>query len=202
MRHPLNVLLRFRRTEAEWQALGGDLEETFRREIRPTRSWIGSQVWYLREVLAAFACAVRDSIGVPRLRTGLTGDARYTLRRWRRRPGFAVMSILTLALGIAGATATFSVVDAALLRPLPWADADRLVYIHGIYPNRRSNPATAPTWNRGLLSYPAWDALRESPMFAAVASWRAIGRLDMTVGDDRSALVHMAYISSEFLPLL
>lgn len=202
MAHPLNVLLRFRRTDAERHALCGDLEETYRSEIRPARSWLGAQAWYTREVLAAFACAARDSLGVPRPKTGLTGDARYAFRRWRCRPGFAVMSILTLALGIAAATATFSVVDAVLLRPLPWKDADRLVYVHGVYPDRRSNPATAPTWNRGLLSYPAWDALRELPMFDAVASWRAIGRLDMTVGEDRSDLVHMAYISSEFLPLL
>ena len=55
---------------------------------------------------------------------------RYALRLWKRRPAFAAVAILTLALGI-GATATmFSVVDAALLRPLPFADPDRLVMLH------------------------------------------------------------------------
>ena len=85
----------------------------------------------------------------PLLRSGVSGDVRYALRRWRRRPGFAIATILTLSLGIAAATATFSLVDGVLLRPLPWKDPDRLVYVHGVYPERRSNPATALTWNRG-----------------------------------------------------
>jgi predicted permease len=202
MRHLIDVLLRVGRTEEERDALRGDLEEAYRTRVRPSRWWIGAQAWYAREVLTALACAVRDSVGVPKLKTGLTEDVRYALRRWRRRPGFALMSILTLALGIAAATATFSVVDAVLLRPLPWKDAGRLVYIHGVYPDRRSNPATAPAWNRGLLSYPAWDALRTTSAFEEVAVWRAIGRMDMTFGENRDDLVRVADVSSNFLPMM
>jgi predicted permease len=202
MRHPLNVLLRFRRTEAERHALVGDLEEAYRSEIRPARSRIAAQAWYAREVLTAFGCAIQDGLGMPRLRTGLTGDARYALRRWRRHPGFAVTCIITLALGIAAATATFSVVDGVLLRPLPWKDPDRLVYVHGVYPNWRSNPATAPTWNRGLLSHPAWDALRTTKAFEEVAVWRSAGRLDTTFGEHRDEIVRTADVSSNLLPML
>lgn len=75
----------------------------------------------------------------------MIADLRYAVRRWRARPGFAATAILTLALGVAAATSIFSIVDAVLLKPLPWADPDSLVMVHGVYPSRRESPATAPT---------------------------------------------------------
>ena len=202
MRHPLQLLLRIGRSASERQALLGDLEESYRVHVRPSRSWIAAQGWYAGQVLAAAACGVRDSLGIPRLRSAVSGDVRYALRRWRRRPGFAIATILTLSLGVAAATATFSLVDGVLLRPLPWKDPDRLVYVHGVYPERRSNPATALTWNRGTLSYHAWDALRKTPALETVAVWRPSGRLDVTLGENRDAIVRTADVSSEFLPML
>ncbi|HKK27900.1 MAG TPA: ABC transporter permease [Gemmatimonadota bacterium] len=58
-------------------------------------------------------------------------DLRFALRQVRRNPGFALVVVLTLALGIGTSTAIFSVVDATLLRPLPFRDADRLVFLRG-----------------------------------------------------------------------
>jgi putative ABC transport system permease protein len=57
----------------------------------------------------------------------LLSDSRHALRTFRRSPGFTVAAVLSLALGIGGATAIFSVVDGVLLRPLPYPDADRIV---------------------------------------------------------------------------
>ncbi len=56
-------------------------------------------------------------------------DAGYALRMFRRSPGFALAAITTLALGIGATTAIFSIVDAAVLRPLPFEDPERLVTV-------------------------------------------------------------------------
>jgi predicted permease len=69
---------------------------------------------------------VRDSRGFGRLDAGLR-DVRYALRGLQRAPGFALATVLTLALGVGAPTAVFTLVNSILLQPLPYPESDRLV---------------------------------------------------------------------------
>src|SRR5690606_17630500 len=61
-------------------------------------------------------------------------DTRFALRALKARPGFVLAAVLTLALGLGANTAIFSVINAFLLKPLPYPDGERLVEVHNSYP--------------------------------------------------------------------
>lgn len=73
----------------------------------------------------------------------LIKDVRYGLRTLLKSPGFTAVVILTFALGVGANTAIFSLVDAILLRPLPYADADRLMMVWEINPQKGSKQFNA-----------------------------------------------------------
>jgi putative ABC transport system permease protein len=95
--------------------------------------------------------------------SALAQDIRYTLRSLRRSPGFTLVAILTLALGIGGTTAIFSVVDGVVLRDLPYPEPDRLVSIvRGAKQSERT----------GFSAADYLDLKRDASTFAAIAGYR------------------------------
>jgi macrolide transport system ATP-binding/permease protein len=98
----------------------------------------------------------------------LVQDVRYALRQLRKSPGFAVTAILILTLGIGASTAIFGFVDAALIRPLPYADPARLVDV----------TESAAMFPRANLSYPDYlDWKRLNQVFSSLVTYNTDGYL-------------------------
>jgi predicted permease len=89
--------------------------------------------WGVRELESRGAWARRLHV-IPAVLSSFWRNVRYGARSLIRSPGFTMAAALTLAIGIGASTAVFTLVDAILIRPLPYADADRLVSIRHVAP--------------------------------------------------------------------
>jgi putative ABC transport system permease protein len=97
---------------------------------------------------------------------GLFQDFRYALRQIGKSPGFAAVAVLTLALGIGANTAIFSLVNAVLLRPLPYKDADQLVMVWEQNPHRG--------WFHNIVSGENFlDWQKQNRVFAGMAAFES-----------------------------
>jgi hypothetical protein len=106
----------------------------------------------------------REGTGVERL----WQDVRFGLRQLRRSPGFAVMGLMMIAIGLGVTTAMYSIVDAVTLKPLPFAEPDRLAAV-GAKPWRLTSMPTLVDWQKGshvfesIAAYTGWAPHIESP---------------------------------------
>src|SRR5690348_13248321 len=130
----------------------------------------------------------------------LIQDIRYALRMLAKAPGFTAIAVLTLALGIGANTAIFQVVYAALLRPLPYAHAERLITIAE---SRSKDSAGAGEATRFWIpaSYPDFqDWTKQSKSFAALAGYGGDGFLYN--GEGEPQLLDGAQASTNFFSTL
>ncbi len=86
-------------------------------------------------------------------------DLKYGIRMLAKSPGFTAASILCLALGIGATTAIFSIVNAVLLRPLPYAHAERLVRLYSEFPTFKKFWVSAPEFLELRRDSKSWDSL-------------------------------------------
>jgi predicted permease len=123
-------------------------------------------------------------------------DLRYALRSLAKSPGFTAVAVLTLALGIGACTAMFSLVNAVLLRPLPFREPDRLVWIENVFGGGLSGRTTR------VDTFNGWRA--QSQSFESLAAYFAFfdyGRQTMAGSGDPERLRSVG-VSDNFLPTL
>jgi putative ABC transport system permease protein len=119
-------------------------------------------------------------------------DVRYALRRIRKSPGFSALVVLTLALGMGATTAIFSVVNAVLLRPLPYPHPEQLVTIHHHYP---SLPLDASVSAGGFRDYR--DRTQSFSQVSAASGWGA----NLT-GYGEPIRINGSRVTAQFFPAL
>lgn len=118
-------------------------------------------------------------------------DLRFAFRQLRKSPGFTLVAVVTLALGIGACTSIFSLVETVLLRPLPYPETDRVMAVQQQYQGSRNIPLSWPNFQ---------DVKRDNRSFAALAIFQ---RGDYTFsGIGAAEKVRGALVSSEFFQVL
>lgn len=122
-------------------------------------------------------------------------DIRYAFRQMRKNPGFAAVTIGTLALGIGAATALFTVVDHVLLRPVPYSDPDGLVQI-----------LKSSHLNPGGLASPDWADIeqwkKQSASFSSMAYWTGLGGINFVLDRTSAQQISAERVSSNLFATL
>lgn len=125
---------------------------------------------------------------------GVAQDARYALRFLRRNPGFAAIALATLAFGIGGNTAIFTMVDALVLRDLPYHDPGRLMAIET---RRTEQPEIAP-WSSALDFADYRDRQHSFSSLAAISPvWNVV-----LTGGGAAEQLDALYVTQSFFPML
>jgi putative ABC transport system permease protein len=189
----------FRRAEdrelEEELRLHVEMEEEYRRRTGVSHAEAHRQALIALGGVEQVKEDVRDARRTRSLFDG-AGDVRFALRTLRRNPVFATVAVLTLAIGIGGATAVFSAVDAVLLAPLPYSQPGRLVRLY-------NTDVRAPN-DHGFLTPVHFleyrDGMSSVASIAAALTYDAVGA-DIGRGD-RARRIRTLPVSAEYFDVL
>ena len=187
-------------------AILGDLAElrarkgigsSYAASFRFWRAALGILVYAVGQRLRQGMGALLSSSGGSR---GAGSDLREAIRTLRRRPSFTLAAILLLALGIGGNTAVFSIVHGVVLRPLPYTDPDRLVYLWGGSNTDPGNRHSIVTGSH-VHEVARHNTFLES--YAVIMAWDTTinGRVDLVRGDGTDRL-RGAFVTPNLFELL
>jgi len=124
---------------------------------------------------------------------GLWHDIRYGSKSLLKNPTFAAVTVLVLTVGMGANVAMFSVIDQALIRPLPYPDAGRLVSVRTAYERGIGKWVSARDF---------WDFRQQSTSFEQLAAYLGFPDTRTVTGDDEARRVPVAVVSHELLPAL
>jgi len=137
--------------------------------------------------------AYRDQRGLPWIET-LWQDVRYSVRQIVKNPGFTVVAVLTLALGIGANTAIFSLIDALLLKSLPVQRPEQLMTVGTVVPGRSERPYSS-------FSYPIFrEMCQRDTVFSGMVA--RSGRSMSMSGSGQTERVHAELVSGNFYSVL
>ena len=122
----------------------------------------------------------------------LVQDLRYATRTLVKKPGFVLVAIVTLALGIGGSTAIFTVVNSALLRGLPYRSSNELYHLWERTPQKE--------FNKREFSYPDYQDYQQNSVFTGLAGYTGAGAILSGSGEPES--VPAARASANFFSVL
>jgi putative ABC transport system permease protein len=146
-------------------AVIGDLDEEFGARAGADAS--AAARWYWRQALGSIPGALKLRWRRAAILGDVAGDLRRAMRLFRREPGFAAAAVATIALGSGITTGVVSIVEAILVRPLPYGNADRVMSIHERDRNRQG----------GQLSWADFQELSAAlPAFSAMAGYTGASR--------------------------
>jgi putative ABC transport system permease protein len=162
---------------------GREMRLAFRRRHREKTGQIGKTLLWFSILADTLTTATREHFDM------LMHDIRYVLRTLRQTPAFTIAVVTTLALGIGATTAIYSIVHAVLLRPLPYAQPDRLVRIW-----ETNAPLKISGFSASALNFLSWQ--ERSRSFEALAVIR--GSAANLTGDGEPERVVANMVSSDF----
>ncbi len=199
------ALLRLLLPTADRDVVLNDLDEEFARHVAPSRSAFRARAWYWRQAVKSLPFAIRLRRGSDGSTRGLgravvqatLADVRFAARIHRKQPLLTLAATATLGIGIAVTTAVLSIAHAVLLRPLPYAEPDRLVHLGEF----DLDVVAAGRAASGNLSWPDFlDYSSQQSTFVALAGYSG-GNRTLT-GEGPADRLPMAEVTGDLFAVL